>query len=108
STEPIHEMDKRFDPRTYEAAWQRRWAEAGYFVAAAPSDRPSLCLMIPRPNVRGKLHIGHALQTAIQDLLTRWQRMRGKNALWLPGTDHAGIAPPLMVARPLAQEGEWP
>ncbi|HEV7519160.1 MAG TPA: valine--tRNA ligase [Thermoanaerobaculia bacterium] len=103
--EPISEMDKRFDPRTYEAAWQRRWAEAGYFVAAAPSKKPAFCLMIPPPNVTGKLHIGHALQTALQDLLTRWQRMRGKNALWLPGTDHAGIATQLMVERQLAREG---
>ncbi|HZF07833.1 MAG TPA: valine--tRNA ligase [Thermoanaerobaculia bacterium] len=99
------EMDKRFDPRSYEGTWQRRWAAAGYFVAEAPSSKPSFCLMIPPPNVTGKLHIGHALQTALQDLLTRWQRMRGKNALWLPGTDHAGIATQLMVERLLQSEG---
>jgi valyl-tRNA synthetase len=98
-------MDKRFDPRTYEAAWQRRWAEAGYFVVESPSDKPAFCLMIPPPNVTGKLHIGHALMTALQDLLTRWQRMLGKNALFLPGTDHAGIATQLMVERQLAAEG---
>ncbi len=98
-------MDKRFDPRTYEAAWQRRWAEAGYFVVEAPSSKPSFCIMIPPPNVTGKLHLGHALMTATQDLLTRWQRMRGKNSLFLPGTDHAGIATQLMVERLLASEG---
>ena len=61
--------------------------------------------MIPPPNVTGKLHIGHALQSTIQDLLVRWKRMQGFNALWLPGTDHAGIATQLMVERQLAKEG---
>ncbi|HXO19271.1 MAG TPA: valine--tRNA ligase [Thermoanaerobaculia bacterium] len=99
------EMDKRFDPRSYEAAWQKRWAEAGCFVAESPSARPRFCLVIPPPNVTGKLHLGHALQTTLQDLLTRWERMRGKNALFLPGTDHAGIATQLMVERQLESEG---
>jgi valyl-tRNA synthetase len=98
-------MDKRFDPASYEQAWQRRWAERGYFRAEAPSDRPSYCIMIPPPNVTGKLHVGHALQSALQDLLTRWRRMQGYNALWLPGTDHAGIATQLMVERHLIGEG---
>jgi valyl-tRNA synthetase len=102
---PGAEMDKRFDPAGYEQAWQRRWAEKGYFRAAAPSDKPSYCIMIPPPNVTGKLHVGHALQSTLQDLLTRWRRMQGFNALWLPGTDHAGIATQLMVERQLAAEG---
>jgi valyl-tRNA synthetase len=99
------EMDKRFDPRSYEARWQRRWAEMGLFQAEAPSEKPRFSIMIPPPNVTGKLHVGHALQTTIQDLLTRWRRMQGYNALWLPGTDHAGIATQLMVERQLAAEG---
>jgi valyl-tRNA synthetase len=99
------EMDKRFDPKSYEQAWQRRWAEAGYFVAESPSEKPPFCIMIPPPNVTGKLHVGHALQSTLQDLLTRWRRMQGYNALWLPGTDHAGIATQLMVERQLAAEG---
>ncbi len=99
------EMDKRFDPAGYEQVWQRRWAEKGYFKAEAPSARPSYCIMIPPPNVTGKLHVGHALQSTLQDLLTRWRRMQGYNALWLPGTDHAGIATQLMVERHLATEG---
>ncbi|MFL6235858.1 MAG: valine--tRNA ligase [Thermoanaerobaculia bacterium] len=102
---PMTEMDKRFDPAGYEQVWQRRWAEQGYFRAEAPSARPSYCIMIPPPNVTGKLHVGHALQSSIQDLLTRWRRMQGYNALWLPGTDHAGIATQLMVERQLASEG---
>ena len=99
------EMDKRFDPASYEQPWQRRWAEKGYFVAEAPSDKPSYCIPIPPPNVTGKLHVGHALQSTLQDLLTRWRRMQGYNALWVPGTDHAGIATQLMVERHLATEG---
>jgi valyl-tRNA synthetase len=99
------EMDKRFDPRSYEPKWQRLWAEMGIFEAEAPSDRPRFCIMIPPPNVTGKLHVGHALQSTLQDLLTRWRRMQGYNALWLPGTDHAGIATQLMVERQLAAEG---
>ena len=92
-------MDKRFDPSSFERAWQKRWAEGGYYQAEAPSEKPSFCIMIPPPNVTGKLHIGHALQSTLQDLLVRWKRMLGFNALWLPGTDHAGIATQLMVER---------
>jgi valyl-tRNA synthetase len=99
------ELEKRFDPHSYEGAWQRRWSESGVFRAAAPSPRRSFCIMIPPPNVTGKLHVGHAVQTALQDLLTRWRRMSGDNALWLPGTDHAGISTQLMVERQLATEG---
>ena len=98
-------MEKRFDPAGYEAKWQRIWSDEGYFVAEAPSLKPSFCIMIPPPNVTGNLHAGHALQTTIQDLLTRWKRMSGYNTLWLPGTDHAGIATQLMVERQLITEG---
>jgi valyl-tRNA synthetase len=101
-------VDKRFDPQSYEPKWQRRWAEMDVFRAeapAVPSDRPRFCIMIPPPNVTGKLHVGHALQTTLQDLLTRWRRMQGYNALWLPGTDHAGISTQLMVERQLLAEG---
>ena len=99
------EMDKRFEPGSYEQAWQKRWAEMGIFKAESPSEKPSFCIMIPPPNVTGKLHVGHALQSTLQDLLTRWRRMQGYNALWLPGTDHAGIATQLMVERHLEGEG---
>ncbi|MCL4836904.1 MAG: valine--tRNA ligase [Thermoanaerobaculia bacterium] len=98
-------MDKRFDPASYESRWQRTWSERGYFRCEVPSSKPSFCIMIPPPNVTGKLHMGHALQSTLQDLLTRWKRMQGFNALWLPGTDHAGIATQLMVERALAAEG---
>jgi valyl-tRNA synthetase len=99
-------MEKRFDPSSYEQKWQHRWAERGYFKAESRSSRPSYCIMIPPPNVTGRLHMGHALQSAIQDVLVRWRRMQGMNALWLPGTDHAGIATQLMVERDLESRGE--
>ena len=99
-------MDKRFDPKSYEPRWQREWAAKEYFVSESPSERPPYCIMIPPPNVTGRLHMGHALQSTLQDLLTRWRRMQGRNALWLPGTDHAGIATQLMVERERGRFGQ--
>ncbi len=104
NTHPM-EMEKVFAPAAYEAKWQRLWRERGWYRAEAPSDRPGYCIMIPPPNVTGRLHMGHALQSALQDLLVRWKRMQGYNALWLPGTDHAGIATQLMVEREVVKEG---
>jgi len=100
-------VETRFDPQKFESKWQREWAARGWFAAPAEDarGRASFCIMIPPPNVTGKLHMGHALQSTLQDVLTRWRRMRGDNALWLPGTDHAGIATQLMVERELAAEG---
>ncbi|MEO8277226.1 MAG: valine--tRNA ligase [Thermoanaerobaculia bacterium] len=106
------EMEKRFDPASYEGRWQREWAARDYFVCGVPENPAAagapqpFCIMIPPPNVTGKLHMGHALQSTLQDLLTRWRRMQGRNSLWLPGTDHAGIATQLMVERDLAKEGK--
>jgi len=98
-------VETRFDPRSFEPKWQREWAARGWFRVRADDERLPYCIMIPPPNVTGRLHMGHALQSTLQDLLTRWRRMRGDNALWLPGTDHAGIATQLMVERELAAEG---
>ncbi len=98
-------MDKHFNPANYEKKWQDHWAAQGYFEVDPSSPAASYCIMIPPPNVTGKLHMGHALQSTLQDLLVRWRRMQGREALWLPGTDHAGIATQLMVERSLEQEG---
>jgi valyl-tRNA synthetase len=81
------------------------WQDAGYFHASVDPSRTPFVIMLPLPNVTGELHIGHASTFAVQDMLTRWRRMQGRNALWQPGTDHAGIATQNVVERELAREG---
>jgi len=96
-------MQKNFDPSTAEARWYQLWEERGYFKPNSSNDAYSI--MIPPPNVTGSLHMGHAFQHTIMDALVRYQRMRGKSALWQVGTDHAGIATQMVVERKLAAEG---
>ncbi|HOU54815.1 MAG TPA: valine--tRNA ligase [Myxococcota bacterium] len=98
-------LSKGYSHREVEAGWYPRWREAGYFRAQDQSDREPFCIVIPPPNVTGHLHMGHALTFTIQDILTRWKRMEGFNALWLPGTDHAGIATQMVVERELQRRG---
>ena len=98
-------LDKTFDPQTVEPRLYKAWEESGAF---APTDDPAaepFSIVIPPPNVTGSLHIGHALNNTLQDVLIRFERMRGKAALWLPGTDHAGIATQMVVERQLAAAG---
>jgi valyl-tRNA synthetase len=98
-------LDKTFDPKTAEPRIYERWEEAGAFV---PTDDPAaepFSMVIPPPNVTGSLHVGHALNNTLQDVLVRFERMRGKAALWVPGTDHAGIATQMVVERQLAEQG---
>ena len=99
------DLPKTYDPHAVEGKWYQFWDNAGYFHAEVDSPRPRYCITIPPPNVTGSLHMGHALQHAIHDLLARWQRMSGKETLVLPGTDHAGIPTQMKVERELAQEG---
>jgi valyl-tRNA synthetase len=99
------QLPTRFDPASFEAKWYAAWEASGAFTPSLPSEKPPFVILIPPPNVTGKLHIGHALQFTLQDLVIRWRRMQGRNALWLPGTDHAGIATQVMVERELAKEG---
>jgi valyl-tRNA synthetase len=98
-------LPTRFDPTSFEEKWYSAWEGASAFTPELPSSKPPFVILIPPPNVTGKLHIGHALQFTLQDLVIRWRRMQGYNALWLPGTDHAGIATQVMVERELAKEG---
>ena len=96
-------LDKTFDPAAAEPRLYDAWEKAGAFQ---PSDSPEgFSIVIPPPNVTGSLHMGHALNNTLQDVLTRFKRMQGKAALWLPGTDHAGIATQMVVERQLEQEG---
>jgi len=92
-----------YDPGAVEPRWYPIWVEEGLFEAEDTSDRPPFCIVIPPPNVTGVLHMGHALTNSIQDALVRWKRMAGHNALWLPGTDHAGIATQMVVERHLEE-----
>ena len=93
----------QYDPRQTEPALYRWWEEQGLFRADAGSAREPYTILMPPPNVTGSLHIGHALGTTLQDVLTRWKRMQGYEALWIPGTDHAGIATQMVVERELRQ-----
>ncbi len=98
-------LPTRFEPSQFEGKWYAAWERSGAFTPQLPSDKPPFVILIPPPNVTGKLHIGHALQFTLQDVMIRYKRMDGYNALWLPGTDHAGIATQVMVERELAKEG---
>ena len=97
-------MEKHFDPNTIETKWYQTWENQGYFKAQKPDADP-YCIMIPPPNVTGSLHMGHAFQDTIMDTLIRYNRMKGNDTLWQPGTDHAGIATQMVVERQLAAQG---
>ena len=98
-------LDKSFDAATAEATLYHAWEAAGAFAARPGSDAAPFTIMIPPPNVTGSLHVGHALTMTLQDTLIRWRRMQGRDALWQPGTDHAGIATQMVVERQLAAAG---
>ncbi|RMF87397.1 MAG: valine--tRNA ligase, partial [Nitrospinota bacterium] len=98
-------LEKRYDPHQIEEKWYRFWEEQGYFHADPSSSKPPYAIVIPPPNITGSLHMGHALNNTLQDILIRWKRMQGFNTLWLPGTDHAGIATQYVVEQQLARQG---
>jgi valyl-tRNA synthetase len=98
-------LDKTYQPAAVEARRYALWERSGAFAADPDSDKPPYTIMMPPPNVTGSLHIGHALNFTLQDVLVRYQRMRGRDVLWQPGTDHAGIATEIVVANQLRAEG---
>ncbi len=98
-------IDKSYNPKGLEEKWYNFWLEKNYFRAESRSERPSYCIVIPPPNITGSLHIGHALDVTLQDIIIRWKRMSGFNTLWLPGTDHAGIATQNVVEKELKKHG---
>jgi valyl-tRNA synthetase len=95
-----------YDPKELEERWYRFWEENGFFYAEVDDPRPSFCITIPPPNVTGSLHMGHALNHTIHDIVARYKRMKGYNVLVVPGTDHAGIATQVVVEKELAKEGK--
>ena len=99
-------LPTRFDPKAFEAETYQRWRDAGYFGADPHSEREPYVIVLPPPNVTADLHMGHGLNATIQDVLIRWRRMQGREALWIPGTDHAGIATQNVIERQLVEEGK--
>ena len=95
---------KTYDPKTAEEKWYAHWLEKGYFNSV-PDDKEPFTVVIPPPNVTGVLHMGHMLNNTIQDVLIRRARMQGKNACWVPGTDHASIATEAKVVQKLKADG---
>ena len=103
-----HDIPKAYDPRAIEARWAEFWLKEKLFVQETPESgsQPVFTLLLPPPNVTGRLHMGHMLNQTQMDIIVRWRRMRGFQTLWLPGTDHAGIATQMMVERQLASQGQ--
>ena len=95
------QLAKAYTPKDVEEKWYEFWEKNGFFQADNKSTKPAYAISIPPPNVTGVLHMGHALVDTLQDVLVRWKRMSGFEALWVPGTDHAGIATQTVVERHL-------
>ncbi|MCX7912536.1 MAG: class I tRNA ligase family protein, partial [Dehalococcoidales bacterium] len=104
-TESYQEMPSVYEPAKTEEKWYRFWLEKGYFTPKIDWTKKPFVIIMPPPNLTGELHIGHALTAALEDIMTRWHRMKGEPALWLPGVDHAAIAAQVVVERQLAKEG---
>lgn len=98
-------IPKVYDPKSVEEKWYQFWEQNRLFHADVDPDKQPYSIVIPPPNVTGQLHMGHALDNTLQDILIRWRRMQGFNTLWMPGTDHAGIATQIKVEENLAKEG---
>ena len=99
-------IEPTFNPKAVEPRWSEAWEQSGAFKPKADPNAETFCIVIPPPNVTGSLHIGHALNNTLQDVLTRFERLRGKSVLWQPGMDHAGIATQMVVERKLAEAGK--
>ena len=104
---PVNELAKAYDPSAIEEKWAAYWVKERLFdtTPGAGGDK-AFTMLLPPPNVTGRLHMGHMLNQTEMDILTRWHRMKGERALWVPGTDHAGIATQMMVEKQLASEGK--
>ncbi|NCC48703.1 MAG: valine--tRNA ligase, partial [Clostridia bacterium] len=101
----IDQIDKNFDPAPHEERLYREWQEKGYFTPQPDPEKEPFTIVIPPPNITGQLHMGHALDNTLQDILIRTRRMQGYAALWLPGTDHASIATEARIVETMRQEG---
>lgn len=102
----LENLPKTYDPKDFEDRLYKYWEEEGHFIAHVDENKEAYTIMMPPPNVTGSLHMGHALNNTIQDILTRWKRMEGYSALWLPGTDHASISTEVRVVDKITREGK--
>ena len=101
-----HELNEKYNPKDFEERLYQDWEENGYFKPSMDKTKEAYSIMMPPPNVTGKLHMGHALDATIQDFLIRYKRMQGFNTLWLPGTDHADISTEMKVVQKLREKGK--
>ena len=101
-----HKLAEKFNPKDFENRLYENWEKKGYFKPSEDKNKEAYCIMMPPPNVTGKLHMGHALDDTLQDILIRYKRMRGYRTLWLPGSDHAAISTEMKVVQKLAKEGK--
>ena len=99
------ELNKTYDPKDIEDRLYKKWEDNGYFHAEVDRSKKPFTIVMPPPNITGQLHMGHALDNTMQDILIRYKRMQGYNALWQPGTDHASIATEVKVIQALKEQG---
>ena len=100
-----HNLEGKYEPNEFEKKIYTNWEEKGYFKPSGNKEKGNYCIMMPPPNVTGKLHMGHALDGTLQDILIRYKRMQGYNTLWVPGTDHAAISTEVKIVEKLRTEG---
>ena len=98
-------LEGKFEPKSFEEEIYQEWNDKGYFKPSEDKSKKPYTIVIPPPNITGKLHMGHALDETLQDILIRYKRMQGYNALWIPGTDHASIATEAKIVENLKKEG---
>ena len=102
---PRKQLEKMYSPKDFEERIYQNWEEKGYFTAQIDENKTPYTIVMPPPNITGQLHMGHAVDNTIQDILIRWRRMQGYAALWLPGTDHASIATEAKIVEAMRKEG---
>ena len=101
----MKELPKTYDPSSFEDRLYKTWSERGYFKPSDDRNAPTYSIVIPPPNITGQLHMGHALDNTLQDVLVRYKRMKGFSTLWVPGTDHASIATEAKIVEAMRREG---
>ena len=101
-----HKLSDKLNPKDFEERIYQNWEKNGYFKPSNDKTKETYCIMMPPPNVTGKLHMGHALDDTLQDILIRYKRMKGYRTLWLPGSDHAAISTEMKVVQKLKSEGK--